>query len=218
MSNIIFAWPFHSFMYAAEHTIHFTKLHTNNTGVKLGMSTWAKSSIIHNCTMEYIQHGRQKSGFIFEMRKFTMSIYYKKVKQIDLTQKRLKKLDLENRSWNFRSEISKMRRKINKLHALLTLFLIMCLSLFMNHYVILLFYPQILLYFHHDPKTKVSVKDTSAIRNHRGIALSRLRPKVFDGCIISLNSVVLRSNHLQFAYKNRCSTIQCVSMVIWGHW
>ena len=106
-----------------------------------------------------------------------------------------------------------MRRKINKTPCIV--------DGISNHVFIIIYAPpcyiivllQNPLYFHYDPKTKVSVKDTSAIRNDRGIALSRLRPKVFDNCIISLTSVVLRSNHLQFAYKNRCSTIQCVSMV-----
>ena len=55
--------------------------------------------------------------------------------------------------------------------------------------------------------------DTSDNKNYRGIALSSLLSKVFDGCIISLNSVILRSDDLQFAYKKSCSTIQCVSMV-----
>ena len=60
---------------------------------------------------------------------------------------------------------------------------------------------------------KGSNKDTSDIKNYRGIALSSLLSKVFDSCIISLNSMVLRSDDLQFAYKKSCSTIQCVSMV-----
>ena len=63
------------------------------------------------------------------------------------------------------------------------------------------------------PIPKGSNKDTSDIKNYRGIALSSLLSKVFDSCIISLNSVVLRSDDLQFAYKKSCSTIQCVSMV-----
>ena len=62
--------------------------------------------------------------------------------------------------------------------------------------------------------SKDSNKDTSDIRNHRGIDLSSLLSKVFDICIISLNCVVLRSDDLQFAYKKACSIIQCVSMVI----
>ena len=63
------------------------------------------------------------------------------------------------------------------------------------------------------PIPKGSNKDTSDIKNYRGIALSSLLSKVFDSCIISLNYMVLRSDDLQFAYKKSCSTIQCVSMV-----
>ena len=64
------------------------------------------------------------------------------------------------------------------------------------------------------PIPKGSIKDTSDSRNYRGVALSSLLSQLFDSCIISLNTVVLKSDDLQFAYKNRCSTtIQCVSMV-----
>ena len=63
------------------------------------------------------------------------------------------------------------------------------------------------------PIPKGSNKDTSDIRNYRGIALSSLLSKLFDSCIISLNIVVFKSDDLQFAYKKSCSTIQCVSMV-----
>ena len=63
------------------------------------------------------------------------------------------------------------------------------------------------------PIPKGSNKDTSDIRNYRGIVLNSLLSKLFDSCIILLNTVVFKSDHLQFAYKNSCSTIQCVSMV-----
>ena len=63
------------------------------------------------------------------------------------------------------------------------------------------------------PIPKGSTKDTSDIRNYRGIALISLPSKLFDCCIISLNTVVFKSDYLEFAYKKRCSTIQCVSMV-----
>ena len=63
------------------------------------------------------------------------------------------------------------------------------------------------------PIPKGSNKDTSDLRNYRGIALSSLLSKLFDSCIISLNTVVFKSDDLQFAYKKSCSTIQCVSMV-----
>ena len=63
---------------------------------------------------------------------------------------------------------------------------------------------------------KGSNKDTSDIRNYRDIALSSLLSKLFDSCIISLNTVVFKSDDLQFAYKKNCSTISkyiSVSMV-----
>ena len=63
------------------------------------------------------------------------------------------------------------------------------------------------------PIPKGSNKDTSDIRNYRGIALSSLLSKLFDSCIISLNTVVFKSDDLQFAYKKRFFTVQCVSMV-----
>ena len=63
------------------------------------------------------------------------------------------------------------------------------------------------------PIPKGSYKDTSDLRNYRGIALSSLLSKLFDSCIISLNTVVFKSDDLQFTYKKSCSTIQCVSMV-----
>ena len=63
------------------------------------------------------------------------------------------------------------------------------------------------------PIPKGSNKDTSDLRNYRGIALSSLLSKLFYSCIISLNTVVFKSDDLQFAYKKSCSTIQCVSMV-----
>ena len=68
------------------------------------------------------------------------------------------------------------------------------------------------------PIPKGSNEDTSDIKNYRGIALSSLLSKVFDSCIISLNSMVLRSDDLQFAYKKSCSTMQCVSMVTEVRW
>ena len=46
------------------------------------------------------------------------------------------------------------------------------------------------------PIPKGSNKDTSDIKHYRGIALSSLLSKVFDSCIISLNSKVLRSDDL----------------------
>ena len=63
------------------------------------------------------------------------------------------------------------------------------------------------------PIPKGSNKDTTDIRNYICIALSSLLSTLFDSCIISLNTVVFKSDDLQFAYKNICSTIQCVSVV-----
>ena len=62
------------------------------------------------------------------------------------------------------------------------------------------------------PIPKGSNIDTSDIRNYRGIAPSSLLSKLFDSCIIWLNTVVFKSDDLQFVYKKRCSTIQCVSI------
>ena len=60
---------------------------------------------------------------------------------------------------------------------------------------------------------KCSNKDTSDIRNYRGIALSSKLSNLFDSYISSLNTVVFKSDDLQFVYKKRCSNIQCFSMV-----
>ena len=63
------------------------------------------------------------------------------------------------------------------------------------------------------PIPKGSNKDTSDFRNYRGIVLSSLLSMLFDSCITSLNIVVFKSDDLQFAYKKRCSTIQCIYIV-----
>ena len=62
------------------------------------------------------ERGRPQYGYIFEMRKFTRSIYHRKVKQINSNHKRMKKtrIVLENRSRDFWSDISKMRRKAHR--------------------------------------------------------------------------------------------------------
>ena len=57
------------------------------------------------------------------------------------------------------------------------------------------------------------IMHVSDIKNYKGISLSSLLSNVFDSCIISLNSVLLRSDDFQFAYKKSCFTIQGVSMV-----
>ena len=60
---------------------------------------------------------------------------------------------------------------------------------------------------------KGSNKDLTNIKNYRGIALSSLISKLFDNCIISSNSYIFESDNLQFAYKKKTSTIQCVSII-----
>ena len=234
------------------------------------------------------------------MRKFTRSIYHRKVKQINSNHKRIKKTRiahafLENRSRDFWSEISKMRRKTHRTPSIVEGFsndedISSCFSSYyeelynsvsfdsvewsdlyktinnkicnecINHIVNVnavensikklkhgksdgfdgltsdylinaspLFYVYLshlftnMLYYCFTPKSfcistmipipKSSNKDTSDLRIYRGIALSSLLSKLFDSCIISLNTVVFKSDDLQFAYKKSCSTIQCVSMV-----
>ena len=108
----------HSCMFAAERTIHFTKPDTKQHRNKAGWNEHVSKEFDHALHWHrlYLQHGRPQSGFIFEMRKLTRSIYHKKVKQIDSNQKRIKKTRIakcfiENRSRDFWSEISKIRRE-----------------------------------------------------------------------------------------------------------
>ena len=63
------------------------------------------------------------------------------------------------------------------------------------------------------PIPKGSNKYLTNIKNYRGIALSSLISKLFDNCIISSNSYIFESEDLQFAYKNKMSTVQCVSII-----
>ena len=60
---------------------------------------------------------------------------------------------------------------------------------------------------------KGSNKDLTNIKNYRGIALSSLISKLFDNCIISSTLYIFESDNLQFAYKKKTSTIQCVSII-----
>ena len=108
----------HSCMLSADRTIPFTKPDTKQHRNKAGWYEHASKEFDHALHWHrlYLQHVRPQSGFIFEMRKFTRSIYHKKVKQIDSNQKRIKKTRiakgfLENRSRDFWSEISIVRRK-----------------------------------------------------------------------------------------------------------
>ena len=105
-------------MFAAERTMPFTKLHTKQHRNKTGWNEHVNKELNHalHWHILYLQHGRLQSGYIFEMRKFTRSIYHSKVKQINSNHKRIKKTRiansfLENRSREYWSEISKMRRK-----------------------------------------------------------------------------------------------------------
>ena len=64
----------------------------------------------------YLDHGCPSIGFIFEMLKFTRSIYHKKVKFINNREHKLKKQAIAtafiyNNSRDFWSEISKIRKK-----------------------------------------------------------------------------------------------------------
>ena len=63
-----------------------------------------------------MNHGCPSFGFSFEMRKFTRSIYHKKVKFINKREQKLKKqaittFFINNNSRDFWSEISKIRKK-----------------------------------------------------------------------------------------------------------
>ena len=54
---------------------------------------------------------------------------------------------------------------------------------------------------------KGSNKDLNNMHNYRRIALM-----LFDNCIISPNSYIFESDDLEFAYKKKTSTVQCVSI------
>ena len=63
-------------------------------------------------------------------------------------------------------------------------------------------------------KSSLIVNDrTSTVKNYRGIALSSLLSKIFDNSIISLQESCLRTDDLQFAYKSKTSTVQCISTI-----
>ena len=58
-----------------------------------------------------------------------------------------------------------------------------------------------------------SNKYLTDVKIYRGIVLSSFFSKGFDYCIIYNHASVFKSDELQFAYENNCSTVQCVSMV-----
>ena len=108
----------HSCIFAAERAIPFTKSHTKQHSNKAGWNEHVSKEFdrAQHWHRLYLQHGRPQSGYIFEMRNFTRSIYDRKVKQINSNPKRIKRTRianafLENRSRDFWSEISKMWRK-----------------------------------------------------------------------------------------------------------
>ena len=83
-------------MLAAERTIPFTKPDAIQHWNKAWWKEHVSKEFDHALHWHrlYLQHSRPQSGFIFEMRKLTRSIYHKKVKQKDSNQKRIKKLEL----------------------------------------------------------------------------------------------------------------------------
>ena len=106
----------HSCMLAVECTIPFTKPDTKQHRNKTWWNEQVSKEFDHALHWHnlYLQH--PQSGFIFEIRKFTRSMYHKKVKQVDSNQKLIKKPRiakdfLQNKSRDFWSEISKIRRK-----------------------------------------------------------------------------------------------------------
>ena len=119
-------------MLAAERTIPFTKPDTKQ---HMSEAVWNKhvskefNHVLHWHRL-YLTHGRPQSGFVFEMRKFTRSIYPKKLKQIDSNQKRIKEtellkvfLKLDNEIFGLRPQ--KLGGKRIQLHVLLKASLIM---------------------------------------------------------------------------------------------
>ena len=75
------------------------------------------------------------------------------------------------------------------------------------------FLPSLFLISTMVPIPKRFNKDITNIRNYRGIVLNSLISKLFDNCIISTNSYIFESDDLQFAYKKKTSTLQCVSII-----
>ena len=98
-------------MLAAERTIPFTKPDTKHHRNKAGWNEHVSKESDHvlHWHILYLQHGRPQSGFIFEMRKLTRSIYHKKVKHIDSNQKRIRKLELLKVYLKTEHEISGLR-------------------------------------------------------------------------------------------------------------
>ena len=72
---------------------NFTKPYTMQHRNNAGWNEHVSKEFNHSLHLHILdrQHGLPQSGFIFEMRTFSRSIYHKKVKQIDSNQKLLKK-------------------------------------------------------------------------------------------------------------------------------
>ena len=80
-------------------------------------------------------------------------------------------------------------------------------------YVISLFYIHFILSLYYGSYSKRSNKDLTNIKNYGGIALSSLISRLFNNCIISSNSYIFEFDDLQYAYKKKTSTVQCVSII-----
>ena len=63
------------------------------------------------------------------------------------------------------------------------------------------------------PIHKGSNLKASESKNDWAVALSSLFSKIRDNCILSMQSDSLQSDPLQFAYKEKASTVQCVSVI-----
>ena len=100
-----------------------------------------------------------------------------------------------------------------------TVYLLIILSTILHYYLNMnlaylhVYYLIVLYPLHFQPIPKGSNKDLTNIKNYRGIALSSLISKFFDNCIISSNSYICVSDDLQFPYKKKTSTVQCVSII-----
>ena len=63
------------------------------------------------------------------------------------------------------------------------------------------------------PIHKGSNLKASESKNSRAVASSSFFSKILDKCILSIQSDNLQSDPLQFAYKEKASTVQCVSVI-----
>ena len=111
----------HTCIVAAERVIPFTKPHVKRKNGKAGWNDHV-SADFHNALhwhSIYLNAGSPQSGFIFEMRKQARSVYHKQINFISKQGKKLQKEKIatafiENKSRDFWSEISKIRRKTQR--------------------------------------------------------------------------------------------------------